>query len=118
MEWQHFVHVLDFVVTFVNFGKDPTMVITIHVKLFFAKWQRDIGIRCKSNSTSKHIPMAIGSTHKRRFVGLFSIWKNCSRFYVNELKRTSNSMINLCTRQHEIVYSTRLPYICFNSSKG
>jgi hypothetical protein len=44
------------------------------VNISFAKWQRDIEIGYKSNSTSEHIKMASGSTRKGSlFVQMFSM---------------------------------------------
>jgi len=87
---------LDFAMIFVNFEKNTTMVITttmfctliqmiLNVKNFFVKWQRDIGIRHKSNSILKHIEMAIGSTCKGRlFIGM---WKCFLGFHTNPLEK-------------------------------
>ncbi len=98
----------------------PTMLciliqMILNVENFFVKWQRDIGIMCKSNFNLKHIQKAIGSSCEGKlFIGMFSMWKCCLGFHTNPLKRTSNSMVDYSLRQFKIVCSTSLPPICSN----
>jgi hypothetical protein len=66
------VHALDFVATFAILKKTPpwslqlamffTQTQMMDIKIIFPKWQRDIGIPCKNNSSLEHIVMTIGST--------------------------------------------------------